>query len=685
MKRLAAVLLAAALPSLSFGAGDGIATRGATGGLTIPSGAVLGSGEIAFTAGNFEEPEFGSHPHKRNLSFGIGLAPNLELFGRYAGYETPIPGSRAIAGLRDISANLKYRLPSFWSRQPEVAVGVTDIGGGATNFGSAYVVASDRLGWFDWTLGYAKGGALLGTSRRAHTFDGIFGGVQVRAGETGLSAIAEYDGQQKYAGLRYRSPPVSMLGGTHFVLSVQRSMGARDAAGRDIDATSANVSVVVPLAQIAERPRTFQPEHSLRSLEGPGGIVANAQDRLEMLQRALVATRLERVRVGTLDRDLVVEYENHVFGQTETDAIGVVLGLAAELAPAGTQRIRAVSMKAGLPVYVVSVAAAEYRAFLRSGDTHYVGSSLATDLAATHHAPQVHWVDATPGRRSWVHLQLAPELTNTTATELGVFDYSLAASLKTFVPLWKGGEFYTDYVQRLANTENFEPINFFGRYRHRTGLRTAALQQSFWVGSRILVSAGVGQYRYDNVGAEAEATLFVPGRSDVMRFKAAAYQRNPGETRAQALPLSASYRWVPAPDTWVEAGLQQYTDGTRGPSIVLTRWFGEVGANLFLRRGGSRTFGGLELTIPLTPRRGADVAGVTLNGTQQFTKGVRTRIVSGDGINFVELGGVLDFPLQYNAESRLLNGGHMSEKYFVARLPRMREAFYLYARDTLPE
>ncbi|MBC5765341.1 YjbH domain-containing protein [Ramlibacter albus] len=684
---MAAVVLAALLPvPCALAAGDGIATRGATGGLTIPSGSVLQHGDAAFTASDFQEPALGSNTRRRDLTFGIGLAPNFELFGRYANYENPIPGSTAANGLRDISANVKLKLPRLWRHQPDLAIGVTDLGGGATNFGSTYFVASDRLGWLDWTLGYARAGALLREARNPKTFDGVFGGLQLRAGESGLSAIAEYDGQQKFAGVRYRSPSIQYLAGTRLELSVLRSFGARDPAGRDVDRTSAAVSVIVPLEQIAERPRTFRPERALRAADSQSSAMgATPEDRLEALQRALVASGMERVRVGTLDRDLVVEYENHVFGQTEADALGVVLGLAAELAPAGTSRLRAVTLKAGLPMYVTSAGVAEYRSFLRSADSGSVSGSLAVDGFKAHQAERVSWQAALPGRRNFAHFQLEPELVNTVATELAVFDYSLAANLKSFFPLWRGAEFHTSYVQRLSSTENFEPGNFFGAFRHRNGLKVAALQQSFWLGSHVLVSAGVGRYRYDNFGVEVESTMFMPGGRDVIRLKGATYERNPGESRAQAMPLSASYRWAPAPHTWVEAGLQQYTDGTRGPSIVLTRWFGEVGANLFVRRGGTRTFGGFELTIPLTPRRGADLAGFTLNGTPQFTKGVRTRIVSGSGVNFVELGGVLDFPLQYNAEQRLLNGGHVSEKYFISRLHRMREAFYLYARDRLPE
>ena len=224
-----AVAFTVELPLAAFAADDGIATRGATGGLTIPSASVLNSGEVAVSAGNFEEPQIGLHPKRRSYSVGVGLVPNVELFYRLADYQDPLPGTNFANGPRDKSVNLKWKLPSIARWQPDLAVGATDIGGGASIFRSFYGVASSRVGPVDWRLGYAFGRAGANGQK---TFDGLFGGVEVHAGATGLSALAEYDGRQKYAGLRYHSPGIEWLGGTELVLTAQRSFGARSAAGR---------------------------------------------------------------------------------------------------------------------------------------------------------------------------------------------------------------------------------------------------------------------------------------------------------------------------------------------------------------------------------------------------------------------------------------------------------------------
>lgn len=666
----------------------GITTQGATGGLVVPSGNVLETGAVAFTRGNYSEPKLGNWEKRQNYIVGVGLLPNIELFGRFVEYQNPLRGSDFINGPRDISANVKVKLPEFWRGQPNVAVGLNDVSGGASFFKSRYGVVSDQWGPVRWSAGYAWGSPILGNPAQGYAFDGAFGGVEFQLGQTGLSLLAEYDGQQKHVGARYTSSAIPWLADAQVVATLQRSTGAQDPVGRDVDRTSAALSVVIPLEAFAQKRTTFKPALTLASLDAKpaGGMTPTAEDRQDSLQKALVATGLERVRVGTQGSSLVIEYENNRYGQNEADAIGVVLGLAVEHAPAGVRRVSAVTLKAGQRMYETSVDVAVYRAFLRDGDASQARGSLAVDRLPAYGAGDVKWIDPTPTRRSPLRVEVKPELLFFQGTEVGTWDYTLAANVQAFVPLWRGAELYTSYIERLSNSDNFEPGFAFNAFRDRNGLKVAAVQQSFWLGQHVHANLGVGRYNYDAWGVQGEATVFVPGRDDVIRLRGGVYERQPGQSRRRTVPASATYRWVPSPNTWVEAGLQQYSDGFRGPSVVLTRWFGDVGVHLFYRRSGDAQFAGLEMSIPLTPRQGMAPGLVQLGGTSRFTQGVRTRLVdSSTGINFVQPTAALDMRLDYNAEQRQLNSGRNSQRYFVGQLHRMREAFYLYARQQLPQ
>ncbi len=496
-----------------------------------------------------------------------------------------------------------------------------------------------------------------------------------------MSVLGEYDGQHSHVGVRYTSPSISQLGGTQIVATVQRALRAKDRAGLDVESTSAGVSVIVPLGQREEKRATFQPEMALASLDtkATGAMQATALDRQDALVSALVEAGLERVRVGMQGKQLLlVEYENHRYGQSEADALGIVLGLAAEFATADVKRVSAVTMKSGLRVYESAVDVAVFRSYLRDGDAGLARASLTVDRAPSYDANLVQWVNAKPAKHALLRIEVAPDVSYHMATELASFDYSLALAFKLSAPLWRGGELQATYVKQFTNTPFYEDGFAWGAERQRTGIKSFGLQQSFWVSPYIHASVGAGKYDYNNTGVQAQSSVFVPGTDDSIRLRGAVYQKTPSRTNPQRAQLAASYRWVPSTTTWVEAGMQQYGDGGRGPSLVLTRWFGDVGVHLHYHRSAQRQVAGLDVSLPLTPRQGMAPGVLQFTGTPYFRKGIRTRILN--PVNDVSFDGARDLALEYNAEAQTLNGGRFSQRYFVGQLPRMRESFFMYAR-----
>ena len=683
------------LPVAALAQGVGIASLGATGGLTIPSAYVLESGDLALSLGNYQDPKLGTFSRKQNYSLGIGVLPRVELFGRFAEYTTRfslVPGAPNLTGkngLSDISANLKWQLPIDLPGLPKLAVGATDIGGGAVNFKSRYAVASDEVGPLRWSLGYAQGQARAGGAK---VLDGVFGGAEFKLGSSRATLLAETDGTQQHAGLRYYSEPVPWLGDGQLVGTLQRSLGATTLAGRSDNATSVNVSLVVPLGT-SDKARQRRTDAAMRPLPAldqavvAGAMVATAQDRLDGLARALRATGLDRVRVGMLGNELVVEYENHLYLHNEADALGIVLGLAAEAAPAGTTRVNALTRKAGLEVLETSVEVAAYRSFLRDGDAARVKNTLGFGLLPGYDDAAVQWAegDAGTGRRqNWLRVSVKPLLNYALGTEFSAFDYSLAANVRSTASLWKGAEVYADAVQRITNTSNTEPGRIFASSKQRNGLRTLALQQSFWLAPRLFTSVGAGKFDYDGQGAEGESILFLPWNADTLHLNGS-YLRRTGDALPRTVEAYAgSYRWRFNPETWVEAAYQQYTDRSTGPSVVLTRWFGDVAVQLFARKGGKNTFVGLEMNLPLTPRQGISAGPVQLTGSPRFAQSIRTRLTNGGNTgNFVDNGAVRPVDLNYKPEVELFNSGRVAPADIAGQVQRLRESFYLYARDQI--
>jgi len=144
------------------------------------------------------------------------------------------------------------------------------------------------------------------------------------------------------------------------------------------------------------------------------------------------------------------------------------------------------------------------------------------------------------------------------------------------------------------------------------------------------------------------------------------------------------YRWKLNSVTWVEGGYQQYTDRSRGPALTVTRWFGDVALQVFARKGGSSTFVGMELNLPLTPRQGMKAAAVQLTGTPRYGQSIRTLVTSGgNAANFVRPDAVRSVSLNYKPEVELLNSGRITPQYIQEQAQRMRESFFLHAREQI--
>ncbi|MEO8015757.1 MAG: hypothetical protein ABI642_16575, partial [Polaromonas sp.] len=58
----------AMLPAAALAEGLGVASLGATGGLTIPSAYVLNSGDLALSLGNYQDPKLGMFSRQQNYS-----------------------------------------------------------------------------------------------------------------------------------------------------------------------------------------------------------------------------------------------------------------------------------------------------------------------------------------------------------------------------------------------------------------------------------------------------------------------------------------------------------------------------------------------------------------------------------------------------------------------------------------
>lgn len=671
--RLAPLLSALCYPIFGYAADVGISSIGASGGLHTPSAHVLSAGEAAISVANALDPRLGSYERHQNFTLGFGLGGNVELFGRLAEYTNPTNaaiGFPDATGIRDISANVKWQIPFASKSLPKVAVGATDISGGAVFFKSVYGVVGDTTGPFRWSLGYARGTPATGRADSTKVLDGIFGGAELRLLDTRATALAETNGNTNHIGLRYYSEPLSWLGQAQLVSSLQRSMNAKDPLGLASDSTSAQFSLLIPLdGNGAGRSHLLGQTNTAYQALSPEPLALPSDSRWDTLAERLRTAGLDRVRIGLSGKTLVVEFENQRYLHNEVDALGIVFGLAVEHASPDIERVHAVSRKNGLAVLEVTLSAADFRGYLRWADAQQTRDSL--EVGALEAGEHITWVSGADTAGNWARITLSPLLNTTVGTEIGLFDYSLALKARGSVPLWRGALAYADVVQRVSNSSNMNDGAPFESSLHRNGVQTVALQQSFWLGPHWFSSVGVGRFQFDKTGAELESRVYLPWNDDILYV---------GANSSQA--WFAGYRWQISTTTWIEPSFNQYIDGARGPAVAFTRWFGDVAVQMFARKDIDYTFVGLKISLPLAPRQGMSTGLLHVAGSPRFDTGLRT-LMARDGCNCLLQQSVRPFELSYQSESEQFNSGRTSLAYFRSQLGRMRDAFYLYGRTLL--
>lgn len=668
---------------------QGLNATGVVGGLSIPHAHALGNGTLAFGLGNPLEPQAVTQSSRAvSHVLGVGLTPGVDLVGRFAEYSTRDATGFLLGGRSDLSANLKFSLPlSDGPESTRLALGVNDVAGGATMFRAAYGVLTQPWGPWTATLGVGIGRerVLAGTRQ---PLDGIFGGIDYRLAPGLLPGVlamsAEHDGRQLLAGVRWISPRLMTLGGARLSGAVHRTKDRGAMPG----GTSLGLFLEVPFGQdqaassaVTTAPASAQPP--------PEAATESAPARLGRLKAALVEAGLEKVRVGRTDTHWVIEYQNRRYGHHELDAIGLVLGLAAQAAPAEVERIILSALKSGQPVLTLGVSAQAWRIFVRDGRVGPLRESLQVQRGSGFDPRRVDWISDRPGPASLLQVRLVPQFAYTVGTEFGAFDYSLALRASATAPLWTGAQLLIHTQQRVAVSDQAREGGVFATLRQPQGVQTVALHQTLWLGRRAVLGGAVGVFEHDAPGLEGEALMFVPGRDDVVRLRGRQLERRPGMPAGGQMQQWASYRWVPqfggwARDTWVEVGLQRYPDQSRGPLLTVSRWWGDFGAHLTYRKGGARQYAGLELSFPLTPRAAPMSGPVQILGASQWRTGLRTRITDSNAPgNWVEPGIVRDFASAWDIELNSLEAGRLGERYIAEHLPRLREA-YLALRPGRP-
>ena len=656
---------------------NGLSLQGFTGVLNTPNAHVTDEGWLYAMYTNQEESKWRQKTSfQDNYQFSIGLFNFIELGGRF--FEAPGAGRDLSANVKVTSAHLTSDKPLF----PVFAAGVQDVGGGAALLRTKYVVASQDLGPLRLSAGYGQG---------PDRMKGAFGGAELKLHDY-LYLLADYDATEKNVGARVVFP--QFLKVPFSFTATAKSSLSHEPGNFDIA-----VGLSLPLdfrMKKEQRGFTRRVEQQVTSEPQPAPAVSDLVAQgggLDALRAALVGEGFLNVRVGSLGKTLVVEYENVTFNHNELDALGLVTGLSCRAAPEGYDKLGVVIKRRDVRLLTVTAPLAEFREFLESPEpTRTLRDHLVVDFDTS----DTDGAAFAGGEDNWggfnTSLILAPSLTTFIGTEVGAFDYYLSLKPELSTMLWKGAAVTARWNVALDWSNNLEEGEQFSGSRQPTQFDRLMLFQAVKPLPSVLVNLGGGMVVADRYGMLNEA-VWTPGGGE-HRFRVAQGWSKEEGTHRQSELLIGAYRYYYSPlDLAVEGAAGRFWAEDKGGSLELKRYWEDTAVSFYYKgaKGVDRKLWqtvGVQISFPLTPRRDMKpVAKLQVRGADDWAYSQESTLKNNHGNNpRGSLNYLAPYPLAVNPQPTQAlyrsfhNRDRLSDAYIRQHLDRLREAWLRFGK-----
>ncbi len=687
---------------------DSLSLQGYSGLLNIPNAHVTthGTGFIQYSDQMFRD---GEYVHNNNLSGSFGIFPNVEVGGRIAWFHSKSNLYTDEREPRDLSANIKVKIPFIPDNWFSIALGEQDVGGEANFFDAKYAVISRSFGPIRIDAGY-------GDSIENGRLDGAFGGFEYQAFPW-LSLIGEYDARDVNAGFRLNTPASWMPNGFRADLTVmaysdnelsddKRFFGlafrfplngdslkpkSKPVKRNPIAANQSNTptysngyqktkTAPLPLQYAANRyrkrttptstiidyqPSEANPSHTkIADSNGPQNSIA------KKLFQQLQQHEFERIKTG-IDAEgvLNISIENTIFNHNELDAIGLTLGIAANLAKEEIDKTRLFLTNEGIQVLEITISNKQFAEYTNNPGI------LNADITVKYPSDtSIEWHhQSAPDSHHKPVLTLSPTITNVIANENGVYNYSWGLESTASLSLWKGAIASISLNQELVSSENFEKGGVFYKSRERDEVKNMTLQQTVKYKS-LFNTTYVGRRQYDYNGFQNLTTLLSPSGVHKATARFGDYTHDSTD-KSKDFALY-SYRYYSQrfnASTEITSG--KFWEGDNGYRVESKFWFGDNAVSL-IYKDTDQEFIAITWNLPLSPRKDFNSSWGQVKGNTDWTYGIQTMI--NNDSNDIAFGAGIVPKMTFETEQTYLNRDRLSPAYVYGNLLRLREAYLQY-------
>lgn len=667
-----------------------------TGNIFTPNAQVIDTGNFSLSF-NQGVPYQGKIAALDDWFLGAGVFPGLEAGGRIVtqSYDCNHYIDKD-CGIRDLSASLKYQLPYVNKLTGfNLAFGIQDLGGAASNFDAAYVVADTTFNALPIRIsaGYGKSDLSL------DVLNGPFGGIEWQPFPF-AQLTGEYDASEFNAAAKLFTPDGLLPYGTQASLHYELYSGHGQS-----EQTLWGVNASVPLVGYDSHKKRYLASETNTSTQQQLSIEL-AKGQSSGLQHLITALKNEgfiNLQFGERDDKLVIALENRRYNRNQMDGVGVALGIIASHAGTGVfsnlktlssgtdnasthQAIELVLLANKIPMLAVTTETECYREFLQSGiacsSLQFQTRNLNGQLAAT------RWLFETLnegfGRSQII---VSPALYHNVATEFGFFDYSLALATNLYTPLWQGAALDIRHTLPLAESDDFKEGQIWGDGAFENQIDRAIVHQAFRLPLNFMTQFSAGYVYGGYLGGLNETQWFSPEGYHNFGFEVShfTYKEDTDERGRTITDKSTAlgHYMLSVPDVNWQLKVQggEFWQGDKGAKITSSHWLGDARLDASYLNSDSEEFVTLGIAIPLTPWRDMKSGYVQLRGIDEFLYAMQTRV--GDSHNNLNTGLGANINLQHNLARQYLNRNRLTPVYFEANIQRLRNAYLRYLEDTV--
>ena len=650
--------------------------QGTTGALETPTADIADKGVLRYQFNNFGEDKFKKkYKDTFNHIFSVGLSDYIEIGGRLTDYR-PADILRqtngVLTGKRDLSGNLKIKLPKISEKLPDIALGINDFAGNAVNFRSQYIVVSDVINnKVHYSIGYASG-------KKNTALKGTFASLNYNF-TSDLSILTEYNTQNYNFGLRYN---LSSL--TGLPISLKASIPIRSKSNND---PVIAVTFSLPLdskhiKNISSVNRKSSNKIIKRLSKG------SESERIIGLMNKLANYGLENLKAGrySLNKYIIV-VENRIYDHNYMDAIALVLGTAHEFLD-DKKTLQVVLLDQGIAKFSIQTSIQPLAAFLTNGKSinkNKLNQQLKIEFPDSKllSSKNIQWFKGfNHGSSPKFDLKLQPVLKTSVGQEFGLFDYSLALQTDLQMPLWKGANALVSADLALDKSRNYKEGKPFANHRHNSGVKQILLQQYYKPNKNLSTLSTIGKVNIDNIDyntAQTEVAWTSNSGKHQLSSNLAYFKSNNALKNNRRLVIGSYEYSLNEKDISFEVGYGKFFGGEKGARYRLKKQFGDTEIAAYIKYIAKNDIaGGISIKLPLTPRRAYKNNTLIVRGSPSWKYSLGTTIEDprNRGSNRLRPN-LMKEPKLGNTLSRdYLDSNRLTSSYFRANLDRLREAYF---------